>query len=202
MNSVTAETMPLFPLGRPLYPGIYMNLRIFEQRYLKLVRDSMATGQPFGIVPITAGGEVGKTPSFFNWGTLVNITDFDQQPDGLLGITISGNQRFSVFSHKVQDDGLIVAEIGRAAAESNDPCSEVESDLNHLLQELVEGLGAAGMFADNHPDLAQLSWRLATLLPLPAQVKVSLLKESDPEIRLDIIRECLTELAAREGPVN
>ena len=195
MSATAPENLPLFPLGRPLYPGVAMQLRIFEQRYLTLVRESMRTGRPFGIVPITNGREVGVAPAFFPWGTLVSITDFDQRADGLLGITISGFRRFQVLDHSVADDGLIVADAENLAEEPSEPCSSHEEDLLRLLQDLVCGLQMGDIFPDRAPTLAELSWRLATLLPLPAEIKLALLKESDVHIRLDILRECLVDLS-------
>jgi uncharacterized protein len=196
------EKIPLFPLGRPLYPGVNMKLRIFEQRYLNLVRNAMATGKPFGIVPIIDGSEVGSTPSFFPWGTLVNIVDFDQQPDGLLGITIQGNSRFRVLDSTVQSDGLVVASVEHCEAVADRPLGADETDLLHLLDDLVKGLQAEELFPDREPTVAELSWRLATLLPLPPSAKMALMREGDGEIRLDIIRECLVGLSASERTLN
>ena len=192
----------LFPLGRPLYPGVLMQLRIFEQRYLKLVRDSMAGGKPFGIVPIIQGREVGRAPEFFPWGTLVDIVDFDQRPDGLLGITIAGRRRFRVESYGVEPDGLIVAVTEPQDPEPEEPPGRPEQDLLDLLEDLVSGLSMGDLFPDRPPTFGELSWRLATLLPLAGDLKMSLLKEGDPRIRLDIIRECLVDLAGKEKPVN
>ena len=42
----------LFPLQAVLYPTIATRLQIFEQRYLRLVRECMADSKPFGVVPI------------------------------------------------------------------------------------------------------------------------------------------------------
>lgn len=196
------EKLPLFPLGRPLYPGVNMKLRIFEQRYLNLVRNAMATGKPFGIVPITQGSEVGSAPSFSPWGTLVNIVDFDQQPDGLLGITIQGNSRFRVLDSAVQGDGLVVASVEHCEAVEDRPLGADETDLLHLLDDLVKGLQAKELFPDREPTVAELSWRLATLLPLPPSAKMALMREGDGEIRLDIIRECLVGLSASERTLN
>ncbi len=196
------EKIALFPLGRPLYPGVNMKLRIFEQRYLNLVRTSMAAGTPFGIVPIIQGREVGSVPTFFPWGTLVHIVDFNQQPDGLLGITILGNSRFRVLDSTVQSDGLVVAGVEHCEAMADKPLGPDEAELLHLLGDLVKGLQAEEMFPDREPTVAELSWRLATLLPLPPSVQMALMQEGDGEIRLDIIRECLAGLSGSERTLN
>ena len=49
------DRLPLFPLGQPLFPGIRLDLQIFEQRYLRLVRKSMREDVAFGIVATEDG---------------------------------------------------------------------------------------------------------------------------------------------------
>ena len=52
--------LPLFPLSAVLLPYGRMPLRIFERRYLDLVRDCMKSGEPFGVVWIRRGSEVAR----------------------------------------------------------------------------------------------------------------------------------------------
>ena len=52
--------IPLFPLSAVLFPGGLLNLRIFEQRYLDLVRDCSRNGSGFGVCLILEGREVGE----------------------------------------------------------------------------------------------------------------------------------------------
>ena len=54
-------SIPLFPLGTVLFPGGVLPLRIFETRYMDMVRERMRTQQAFGVVLITSGKEVGET---------------------------------------------------------------------------------------------------------------------------------------------
>ena len=41
-----SETLPLFPLGTVLYPGLLLPLHVFEERYRQLVRDLLAGPEP------------------------------------------------------------------------------------------------------------------------------------------------------------
>ena len=54
-----SETIPLFPLGTVLYPGLLLPLHIFEDRYRALTRHCLDNGAPFGVVLIREGREVG-----------------------------------------------------------------------------------------------------------------------------------------------
>ena len=188
------QRVPLFPLSQPLYPGVSFRLRIFEQRYLRLVRESVSGGTPFAVVPIISGREVGAAPEFYPWGTLVNITDWEQQPDGLLGITIRGELRVRVTGSTVEKDGLIVAQARAGEAECRERPERAYSDLEQLLDELVVGLEMASLFPDEPLTLASLGWRLATILPLQPDVKMRLLAEDDPHERLAMIRQGIAKM--------
>src|SRR5260221_11661075 len=55
------ETLPLFPLGTVLYPGLVLPLHVFEDRYKQLVRDLLNEPEPrrFGVIAIRVGRETG-----------------------------------------------------------------------------------------------------------------------------------------------
>jgi Lon protease-like protein len=54
----------------------------------------MREGSPFGVIWIRRGSEVAEASvtnlDLGDYGTLANIVDWDQLPNGLLGITIEG----------------------------------------------------------------------------------------------------------------
>jgi hypothetical protein len=78
-----------------------MPLQIFEQRYLDLVKESMRSGEGFGIVRIERGAEVADDdlPDARAGGHVARIVDWDQLDNGLLGITVAGRQRFRLQRH-------------------------------------------------------------------------------------------------------
>lgn len=186
--------LPLFPLSQPVYPGINFKLRIFEQRYLRLVKESMAEGSSFAIVPIKEGREVGATPDIFPWGTLVTITDFEQHEDGLLGISVYGEQRIRVLESWTEEDGLMKASAEILPTDPRESAGTGNTDLLQLLDDLVAGLRMDFLFPETVPDLSSLGWRLATLLPLSPQIKMELLTESDASARLKVIRQALARM--------
>src|SRR5688572_24277878 len=102
--------MPLFPLNTVLFPGGPLPLRIFEPRYVDMVRACMRDGAPFAVMMIRSGREVGAgaVASMATIGTAARIVDFDQLPDGLLGIVCEGAQKVRVDDRRVASDGLNV----------------------------------------------------------------------------------------------
>ena len=93
--------IPLFPLGTVLLPHGRLPLQIFERRYIDMVAKCMREQTGFGVVWLRQGSEVDEEGvssalQIGDYGTLAHIVDWDQLPNGLLGITIEGSQRFHI----------------------------------------------------------------------------------------------------------
>lgn len=177
--------LPLFPLSAVLFPGAQLPLRIFEPRYLSMVRECTRRNAPFGVCLILDGDEVGAPATPMAVGTLARITDFDALPDGLLGIRASGGERFRVTSTHVRDDGLIRATVRGWPAE---PCLQVPPEfglLTTILERLIDQFpGFHTVSQACYDDASWVSFRLAELLPLPVQERQHLLEVTDPIQRL------------------
>ena len=105
--------LALFPLHTVLFPGSFLPLRIFEMRYLDLVRRCLRTDSPFGVCLIRSGSEVGAAAECFAIGTAARIVDWEPLPGDLLGITVGGEWRFRVHAQTVAPDGLLLGEVER-----------------------------------------------------------------------------------------
>ncbi len=110
MNTNILE-IPLFPLQLKFRPGDRVSLRIFEPRYLDMVKKVAGKKEGFGIVQITAGGDVGPTPAITTYGTLATIVDFDTLQDKLLGITVLGERQFKIRNTWVEESGLMMGSV-------------------------------------------------------------------------------------------
>ncbi len=97
--------LPLFPLDTVLFPGCFLDLQVFEARYLDMVSQCLKAGYGFGVVHILNGKEVGAAPAEFSHiGCEALIRDWQQLPNGLLGIRVEGGRRFDVQSYEVLRD--------------------------------------------------------------------------------------------------
>src|ERR1019366_3591141 len=72
-EDATASAMPMFPLSMVLFPGAPLPLRVFEERYQQLVKDTVDRGRAFGVVLISRGSEVGGGDQRLSIGTLAEI---------------------------------------------------------------------------------------------------------------------------------
>lgn len=101
----------LFPLSQIVLPQGRMKLRIFEPRYIRLVREACAGTRPFAIALLNSYVAQSHPDRIFAVATEVIVTDFTQLDDGLLGITVEGSKRVEIIKRWQEPDGLHVANI-------------------------------------------------------------------------------------------
>lgn len=182
-----AEPFPLFPLQTVLVPGASLGLRIFETRYLDLIRDCGRSGTGFGICLIVEGEEAGAPAMPAAIGTEARIEDFGTTADGLLMLRVRGGRRFNVRGTQTRGNGLIVGDVDWCDPDPDDELRPEHALLGTVLQQVIEQAG--GEFAKVPParfdDAAWVGWRLAELLPLSDPQRQGLLEEDDPHVRLD-----------------
>jgi Lon protease-like protein len=180
--------MPLFPLNTVLFPGGPLSLRIFEPRYVDMIRNCMRDAAPFGVVMIRDGKEVGAVSSISDIGTAARIIDFDQLPNGLLGIVCSGEQKFRVDDRRVAADGLNVGTVTWLPPEPAQPLPAKYTHLSQLLRKVLPQLGNAySMLPTNFDDAGWVSSRLVEILPISLADKQACLELDDPIARLEQI---------------
>lgn len=173
----TDDRLPLFPLRAVLYPGGELPLRIFEARYLDLVRDCLRHDRPFGVVLITAGREVGLDegpPRIAGVGTTARLVDANVLPGGLLGVRALGEARFRVVSHAADPSGLVrgrVENLGTAPNSEDSIVGERRERLRAALERLEPTLRP-----DGSRDLPWLCRRIAERLPLGLPARQALLE--------------------------
>ena len=179
------STLPLFPLHTVLFPGGPLALRIFEPRYLDMVRRCFREQGEFGVVLIIEGAEAGVADTIASIGTTARLVDFDPLPDGLLGITCVGGRRFRLHSRGQQDDGLNVGAVELLPEDAVCPLPLELAHLADLLRDVLPKLG--GGYAHVDADYDSAGWvanRWAEVLPLEADEKLELLELDDPLMRL------------------
>ncbi len=182
---MAATTLPLFPLHTVLFPGGPLALRIFEPRYLDMVRRCTREQTSFGVVAILEGAEAGAAARIATVGTEARIVDFDALPDGLLGIRCLGGGRLRVLRRWQQGDGLNLAEVQPLPPS---PACALPVEFAHLADLLRDVLPRLGPLYEGletrHGDAGWVADRWAEVLPLTPQQKLVLLEEDDPLARV------------------
>ena len=183
----------IFPLGSVLFPGSVLPLRIFEQRYMEMTKVCIRDNRPFGVCLIKEGHEVGAPAVPHAVGCLATIEQWDMPQLGLFELRARGTERFRLLHTQTAANGLITGSVERIPADPS--AAPVDEACREVLKLIIDRVGAA-----NFPqpikldDASWISYRLAEILPLEAQVKQSLLEVTDTGMRLDRLREILLQL--------
>lgn len=182
------DRIPLFPLKLVLFPGGVLPLRIFETRYLDMVRRCAASGEGFGVCLLLPQDDKHAEQALATIGTVAKIVDFSTGDDGLLGITVVGQQRFLIQQTSVQHDGLIIGDVEWMEDQSQQPVPPDCSALVDVLREInlqLQNKTVRDVRPETHYDDAQcVGFRLAELLPISVNDRQLLLEMNDSEVRL------------------
>ena len=186
-------TLPLFPLNTVLFPGCMLDLQIFEARYLDMISRCMKQGEGFGVVCIIEGAEVGEAAGQFSAiGCEAIVRDFEQRPNGLLGIRVEGGRRFRVQRAQVLPDQLTLAEIEWLDEPPEQPLTAEHADLLALLGALSAHPLVASLGMPSTPTGQEaLANQLAYLLPLEVEQKLQLLEMPEAPVRLERLQQLL-----------
>ena len=180
------SVIPMFPLGSVLLPAMPLPLRIFEQRYLKLLGDLVASEKPeFGVVLIERGKEVGGGEKRMSIGTIASVTEIGTTQE-FLGLESYGTQRFRVNAW-LPDDPYPLADIDLLPDliwdDSLLPAkSHLETKVRQLLAFVSEfgdlQFGADIEFSD---DPMEACWQMAGVLPVGPLDQLDLLSSQSAD---------------------
>jgi hypothetical protein len=191
------NTIPLFPLNTVLFPQGELQLRIFEPRYLDMVREALRNKTPFGICLISRGSEVGTPAECHNIGTLARILDWGKSDNGLLSVTVKGESRFRIMERRILKNLLLEGDV-----ELIDDIDDEELPVEYqLISDLLRRIGDRFKLShlSEHEKYLDAGWvgcRLAEVLPFELNEKQNLLETDDPVQRLQRIQQMLHFLSA------
>lgn len=203
-ETLTLSSLPLFPLETVLFPDGALPLRIFEVRYLDMIRKCHRTGAPFGVVALTQGSEVrrpqGDAEAFHGVGTLASIVALEAPRPGLMLLHCQGQQRFRITRREQLKHGLWVADVQLLA---NDLPVPVPADLKGVTEAFVklmqalrtrqEANTAHSVFTEpaRPDDCGWLANRWCELLSIPLELKQRLMALDNPLVRLELVNDLL-----------
>jgi Lon protease-like protein len=191
--------LSIFPLDTVLFPDGVLPLRVFEARYLDLVRECTTADLPFGVCLITEGSEVGEAAAHEPIGCTARIVDFDLEESGLLNLRALGGQRFRVLERTVRQDGLIRADIEMIDPDEAVAIPDDFEGCVSLVRRLVDDLVAREtdpmrqMIAQPYrfESAAWVGNRLCEFLPIAPGARQKLMQLDDPIARLSLIHQYL-----------
>ncbi len=159
--------LPLFPLNTVLFPGMYLPLHIFEERYKEMINLCLAKKRPFGVVFISAS-EGSSEPEMQVVGCTARITQMQPLDGGRMNIVTIGEERFRIHSLKHHQSYLVgEVELAPLRVESLDLWLQ---QIENLYSEVVDYMQNLGRLGQVEFDSAQLPRDPETLVNLAASV--------------------------------
>ena len=191
------NNLPVFPLGLVALPGSVQSLQIFEPRYINMVKGCMSNGHGF-IIVLQSKLESISDYGMSKKGTYVEIIDFNNLPNGLLGITVRSENKVNISNICQLEDGLHVADAKpEIDPEVDDQAILAEyPEISNILTQLMK-----------HPRISDLqikvdfssadsvAYNLAGLIPLSSFEKQNLLEAFDASQRMGILAKYIENIS-------
>ena len=197
--------IPLFPLNTVLFPGGVLPLKVFETRYLDMLRECMKKQQQFGVVLIKSGQEVGVAAEPENVGCLTQITEWDMQDLGVMMLRTVGSQRFRILQQRVLPDQRLEAKIELMEADKPGKPDQAHLQCASTLKLVIDDINNKGR-TTHGPNYASpfalplqfdnAGWvanRWCEILPIPMKARQALLELTDSSERLGIVHKYLLQ---------
>lgn len=205
------QNIPIFPLdGAVLFPGEYLPLNVFEERYRHMVADALKGARLIGMVQPREPAEyalMAQAP-VYQVGCLGRITEHRQTEDGRYLIVLEGVSRFRIEDEINRDQGT-----DRGYRRMNVAYQEFLEDRqggatlgagrDDVVQKLKIFLGQSGVEADwaaidDLPD-DRLVHTLAMTCPFPSVERQALLEAPTLRQRAEVLT-ALMALSGEPGP--
>ena len=176
--------LPLFPLNNVvLFPGMPLPLHIFEERYKAMIGSCIEQDEPFGVLLIREGNEVGDPAEPHSVGTTARVSQVQRLQEGRLNILTRGENRFELLE-TVQTAPHLVGLVRYIEDAEGDVSLTTVAGVREQYIQLQRKLTAMAGGWDREvsaPDAAIALSRiacatLAVSLPLPPDVRQSLLE--------------------------
>jgi hypothetical protein len=197
--------LPLFPLNTVLFPGGVLPLKVFEARYIDMVRECMKRQAPFGVVNIKSGQEVGMAAQPESVGCLAHIRQWDMQELGVLLLRAEGGERFRIIETRVLSDQRLEARVEPIAPDLPYAVSAMHVSCATALKAVIDDINQKSRAQQGESfispfaqplrldDTAWVANRWCEILPIPLKARQKLLELEDAQSRLSIVYQYLQQ---------
>jgi Lon protease-like protein len=199
--------LAMFPLESAVLPNADLPLRIFEPRYVALVRHCVDSGDPFGVVLISRGREVGGGDTRCDVGVLSRITECVDHGFDWYSLRCRTGERIRVCEW-LTDDPYPRATVKLWPDEPGDPVTgaqllDLEDRVMALFERIAQARGVQlpdrdvllGYDEAGADDVGQRLFALASRLPIGSADRYTVLSAPSAADRLAALGEAVDALA-------
>jgi Lon protease-like protein len=177
------KDIPLFPLNIVALPKEKIPLHIFEPRYKRMIKNSINSGEPFGIVLQDQDGlkSIGCSVK------IINV--IKEYPSGEFDIIVEGQQCFQIKNKVQENDNLWVGTVSYLKDRydiNEDLIDKIRDQYLHIILKL-------GVNEDMERHINKnKSFDFIEFINLPNKIKQELIEEDNENKRLTIINRIFT----------
>lgn len=202
--------LPLFPLSTVLTPGARLPLRVFEPRYVALLRavlDPHTGSREFGVIGIKLGHEVGSgaARALFDVGCTASVDHLVASGESQFAVLSTGRRRFELVGVDESAGTPYLTGLVRFLDEPAGDAGLAAVQLERVRGELARYLSALGEEPAEVPaDPLAASYRVPDLARLGLADRARLLAAPSAEARLALAARMLrreSTLVSRLGAV-
>jgi len=177
------DNMPLFPLNIVAVPKERIPLHIFEPRYKRMIKDSIKTGDPFGIV-------LKDDKGVKSIGCSVKIIRvLKEHPTGEYDIIVQGQQCFRIKDKVQENDQLWIGNVTYFEDQESAPEDLLEKTRDQYLHILLK----LGLNEDMERHISKSrSFDFFEFINLPNKIIQQLIETNAANQRLEIINRIFT----------
>ena len=185
--------IPLFPLGSVLFPGVPLQLHIFEPRYQAMINECLTRRLSFGVVLIKKGHEaMGPLAVPYMHGCSAEILQVENLEEGRKNISTVGSERFEI-EELYYDKPYLMGEVRYSPLAGRDHAGLVNTAerIRHQVAAYLKILGKAGKVRFDLSKMpespVELGHLAAYVLQAPAETKQQLLEVQQANEFLDLL---------------
>ena len=177
------KDIPLFPLNIVALPKEKIPLHIFEPRYKRMIKNSINSGEPFGIVLQDQDGlkSIGCSVK------IINV--IKEYPSGEFDIIVEGQKCFQIKNKVQENDNLWVGTVSYLKDHydiNEDLLDKIRDQYLHIILKL-------GVNEDMERHINKdKSFDFIEFINLPNKIKQELIEEDNENKRLTIINRIFT----------
>ena len=195
MSGKKINELPIFPIDAHIFPGGKLRLRIFEPRYIRLIKERSSEEKAFAMA-MYSHVLVEQQPQLLTVATMVKLVDFEHLDDGFLGVTVEGTGLVRILSVLTEEDGLHIADCEEiphwtkdaSKLDKNNSTSYLADRLINLYEEYPD---FSKLYPEMNHDLNWLVMRWLEVLPVPSDLKIEILQEKDATNGMMLVRMML-----------
>ena len=195
MSVAETGSLPLFPLSSVLFPGMLLPLHIFEPRYRLLLKRAVENDEPFGVVLIKNGAEVGGPAEPHAVGTSARVVGATPLPGGRSFIIAKGERRFHIDHIDAEREPYLVGDVRYITEDDGDDATDLADRAADAFGQYLTGILATSTDARTEAPLgeiregtpADVSYRIAGGLGIDSSERQRLLETERTAPRLESV---------------